>query len=39
MTKQRREIGPIGTVSRLVVGLFLLYIAFVDGPPLADGFE
>ena len=39
MTQQRREIGPIGTVSRLVVGLFLLYIAFVDGPPLADGFE
>jgi hypothetical protein len=26
-------------VSRLVVALFLLYIAFVDGPPLAEGFE
>jgi len=34
-----REIGPIGTVSRLVVAPFLLYIAFVDGPPFAEGFE
>ena len=39
MTERPREIGPIGTVTRLVVALFLLYIAFVDGPPLADGFE
>src|SRR5215211_8480568 len=39
VTKHHREIGSIGTVSRLVVALFLLYIAFVDGPPLADGFE
>jgi hypothetical protein len=34
-----REIGPIGTMSRLVVAPFLLYIAFVDGPPFAEGFE
>jgi hypothetical protein len=39
MAKQHREIGPIGAGIRLVVALFLLYIAFVDGPPLADGFE
>jgi hypothetical protein len=39
MTKQQREIGPIGAGIRLAVALFLLYIAFVDGPPLADGFE
>ena len=39
MTEHRREIGPIGTVSRLVVALFLLYIALIDGPPLADGLE
>jgi len=36
--EQQREIGPIGTASRLVVGLFALYLAFVDGPPFADGF-
>lgn len=39
MTKHHREIGPIGTASRLVVGPFLLYMAFVDGPPFADRFE
>ena len=39
MTKRRRQIGPIGTVVRLVVGPFLLYMAFVDGPPFAQGFE
>jgi hypothetical protein len=37
--EQHRQIGPIGTAIRLPVGLFLLYIGFVDGPPLADGFE
>jgi hypothetical protein len=34
-----RAIGPIGTASRALVGVFLLYIALVDGPPFADGFE
>lgn len=39
MTKHHREIGPIGTAIRLLVAAFLLYIGFVDGPPLANGFE
>jgi hypothetical protein len=34
-----RAIGPIGTASRVLVGLFALYLALIDGPPLADGFE
>lgn len=38
MTEQRRAIGPIGTASRVVVGLLILYLALVDGPPFADGF-
>jgi hypothetical protein len=39
MTKHGRQIGPIGTAIRLVVAPLLLYIAFVDGPPFAQGFE
>jgi hypothetical protein len=34
-----RAIGPIGTASRLLVGLFALYLALIDGPPFADGLE
>lgn len=34
-----RAIGPIGTASRLLIGLFALYLALIDGPPFADGFE
>jgi hypothetical protein len=37
VTEDRREIGPIGTASRVLVGLFALYLAFVDGPPFAAG--
>jgi hypothetical protein len=33
-----RAIGPVGTASRALVGLFLLYMALIDGPPFADGF-
>jgi hypothetical protein len=39
MTKHRRQIGPIGAVIRLVVGPFLVYMALIDGPPFAQGFE
>ena len=39
MTGHERSIGPIGTATRLAVGLFALYLAFVDGPPFADEFE
>lgn len=35
--KHRRGIGPIGTASRVLVGLLALYLALVDGPPFADG--
>ena len=38
MKEPRREIGPIGTASRVLVGLFALYLALVDGPPFADRF-
>jgi hypothetical protein len=34
-----RAIGPIGTASRVLVGLLALYLALIDGPPFADGFE
>jgi hypothetical protein len=34
-----RAIGPIGTASRVLVGLFALYLALIDGPPFANGFE
>ena len=39
MNQAQRAIGPIGTASRALVALPLLYLAFVDGPPFADGFE
>jgi hypothetical protein len=39
VTEHRRGIGPIGTASRIVIGLFTLYLALVDGPPFADGFS
>src|SRR5215204_6165575 len=35
--KTRKSIGPIGTVSRVLVGLLALYLALLDGPPFADG--
>lgn len=38
MKQREGSIGPIGTASRLVVGLFALYLALIDGPPFADGF-
>jgi hypothetical protein len=34
----RRAIGPIGTATRVLVGLFALYLALIDGPPFVDGF-
>ena len=39
MTGQERTIGPIGTASRVGLGLIALYLAFVDGPPFAAGFS
>jgi hypothetical protein len=34
-----RAIGPIGAASRVLIGLFALYLALIDGPPFADGLE
>jgi hypothetical protein len=34
-----RAIGPIGTASRVLVGLLALYLALIDGPPFAGDFE
>jgi hypothetical protein len=38
MANASRRIGPIGTASRAIVGLGLLYMGLLDGPPFADGF-
>jgi hypothetical protein len=38
MNNSKRAIGPIGTASRALGALPLLYLALVDGPPFADGF-
>ena len=39
MNESKRAIGPIGTATRALGAVPLLYIALVDGPPFADGFE
>jgi hypothetical protein len=38
MAEGERAIGSAETASRVLVSLFALYLALVDGPPLADGF-
>jgi hypothetical protein len=39
MASRKREIGPVGTASRVLVGLTLLYLALIDGPPFQGQFE
>jgi hypothetical protein len=38
MAEGERAIGSAETASRVLVSLFALYLALVDGPPVADGF-